>query len=325
MVQRVAHSQILADYENAFVAATGLPLRFQPLDQPVRKAGLPLRQHPGENPFCAMVSQNEQGCRMCLDTDARLQSGASEDSLTVVCMAGLADTAVPVNIRGRLAGYLRTGQVALSKPGPLEFKKIGQTLLDWGFSTDLKQAEEAWAHSKVLAPEQYEAFVQLLKVFARHLSLAAEHLPPEPVSCEPPLVRKARAYIESHQHDDLHVEDVSQALNISVFYFCKMFKKATGLTFTGYLSKVRVLKAQTLLKNPHARVAEVAFAAGFQSLTHFNRVFRKLTGVSPTAYRNAERRDTAPVHTLVNAQASKTLPARAPRSRDIPHRATGLK
>jgi AraC-like DNA-binding protein len=78
---------------------------------------------------------------------------------------------------------------------------------------------------------------------------------------------------------------VSKALNISVFYFCKVFKKATGLTFTEYLSKVRVLKAQTLLENPHARVAEVAFAAGFQSLTHFNRIFRKLTGHSPTAYR----------------------------------------
>ena len=140
-------------------------------------------------------------------------------------------------------------------------------------------------HSKVLAPGQYEAFVQLLKVFSRHLSLIADHLPAAPASAEPPLVNRARAYIDAHQQEDLHVEDVSKALNISVFYFCKVFKKATGMTFTEYLSKVRVLKARTLLENPHVRVAEVAFAAGFQSLTHFNRIFRKLTGQSPTAYR----------------------------------------
>jgi len=289
IVHSVAHSQILADYENAFVAATGLPMRFQPLEQGLGKPGLPLRQHPSENPFCALVSKSEEGCRMCLDTDKKLQKQATGDAHTVVCLAGLSDTAVPVNIQGRLAGYLRTGQVALSKPNPAEFSKIGRRLLEWGFSTDLKQAEEAWAHSKVLAPAQYEAFVQLLKVFSRHLSLAAEHLPAAPAPSESPLIHKARAYIASHQQEDLHVEEVSRALNISVFYFCKVFKKATGLTFTAYLSKVRVLKAQALLENPHARVAEVAFAAGFQSLTHFNRVFRKLTGHSPTAHRTLKR------------------------------------
>jgi AraC-like DNA-binding protein/ligand-binding sensor protein len=285
ITQRVAHSQILADYENAFVAATGLPLRFQPVDPVQGEAGLPLRQQPGENPFCALVSQSEQGCQMCLEADQRLQSEAVHDSHTVVCMAGLVDTAVPVSIHGRLVGFLRTGQVALSKPNPAKFRKVGRKLLEWGLSTNLREAEEAWAHSRVLAPGQYEAFVQLLKVFSRHLSLAAEQLPAENGPSEPPLIRRARAYIESHQREDLHVEDVSKALNISVFYFCKMFKKATGLTFTEYLSKVRVLKAQSLLDDPHARVAEVAFASGFQSLTHFNRVFRKLTGLSPTAYR----------------------------------------
>jgi AraC-like DNA-binding protein/ligand-binding sensor protein len=285
MVHRVAHSQILADYESAFAAATGLPVRFQPVGQGTGEPALPLRRHPEENPFCALLAQNKEGCRMCLNTDQQLQSEAAADSHTVVCLAGLADTAVPVTIQGRLAGYLRTGQVALAKPNPVEFSKIGCTLLEWGFSTDLRQAEEAWMHSKVLAPRQYEAFVQLLKVFSRHLSLVADHLPAAPASAEPPLVNRARAYIDAHQQEDLHVEDVSKALNISVFYFCKVFKKATGMTFTEYLSKVRVLKARTLLENPHARVSEVAFAAGFQSLTHFNRIFRKFTGHSPTAYR----------------------------------------
>ncbi len=285
MVRRIAHSQILADYENAFAGATGLPLRFQPVSPGLNEPGLPLRKHPQENPFCSLVAQTEDGCRMCLETQERLQSQMSGDSHTVVCMAGLADTAVPVNIHGKLAGYLRTGQVALAKPDPTQFSKIGRTLLEWGFSTDLKEAEEAWAHSKVLAPEQYEAFVQLLKVFARHLSLAADHLPAEPAPSEPPLIHRARAYIENHQQEDLHVDDVSRALNVSVFYFCKVFKKATGLTFTEYLSKVRVLRAQKLLADPHVRVAEVAFCVGFQSLTHFNRVFRKLTGLSPSAFR----------------------------------------
>jgi transcriptional regulator GlxA family with amidase domain len=52
-----------------------------------------------------------------------------------------------------------------------------------------------------------------------------------------------------------------------------MVKKATGLTFTDYLGRVRVEKAKNLLLNPHLQVSEMAYAAGFQSLTHINRLF----------------------------------------------------
>ena len=70
-----------------------------------------------------------------------------------------------------------------------------------------------------------------------------------------------------------------------------MFKKATGLTFTDYLGRVRVEKAKNLLLNPHLRVSEIAYTVGFQSLTHFNRVFRKLTGESPTDFREKLKKD----------------------------------
>ena len=65
----------------------------------------------------------------------------------------------------------------------------------------------------------------------------------------------------------------------------RQFKKATGLTFTDYLGRVRVEKAKSLLLNPNLRISEIAYAVGFQSLRHFNRVFRELTGQSPTDFR----------------------------------------
>jgi AraC-like DNA-binding protein len=77
-------------------------------------------------------------------------------------------------------------------------------------------------------------------------------------------------------------------MHVSTFYFCKMFKKATGLTFTDYLSRVRVEKAKALLLNPHLRISEIAYDVGFQSLTHFNRMFRKIVGLSPTVYRESK-------------------------------------
>ena len=72
---------------------------------------------------------------------------------------------------------------------------------------------------------------------------------------------------------------------MSSFYFCKTFKKATGMTFTDYLARVRIEKVKNLLLNPHKRISEAAYECGFQSLSQFNRVFRKVAGESPTEYR----------------------------------------
>jgi YesN/AraC family two-component response regulator len=71
---------------------------------------------------------------------------------------------------------------------------------------------------------------------------------------------------------------VAKAVKTSTFYFCKLFKCATGLTFTDYLARVRIEKAKTLLLDLNRRVSEVTYEFGFQSLTHFKRVFRKIVG-----------------------------------------------
>jgi AraC-like DNA-binding protein len=62
-------------------------------------------------------------------------------------------------------------------------------------------------------------------------------------------------------------------------------KKATGVTFSEYLSRARLERAKSLLLDPNVRVSEAAFEAGFQSLTHFNRVFKNLIGTSPSEFR----------------------------------------
>jgi AraC-like DNA-binding protein len=74
-------------------------------------------------------------------------------------------------------------------------------------------------------------------------------------------------------------------VNMSAFYFCKVFRKVTGVTFVEYLARLRVESVKTLLLDPHKRISEAAFEAGFQSLSQFNRVFRRVAGEAPTVYR----------------------------------------
>ena len=99
------------------------------------------------------------------------------------------------------------------------------------------------------------------------------------------MIRRAKEFIKQNHAEDLSLGQVAKAVNTSTFYFCKMFKKGTGLNFTEYVSRVRTENAKSLLLNPNLRISEIAYEVGFQSLTHFNRVFKKITGDSPTDYR----------------------------------------
>jgi AraC-like DNA-binding protein len=78
---------------------------------------------------------------------------------------------------------------------------------------------------------------------------------------------------------------VAQVVNRSACYFCKTFKDTTGFTFTDYLARTRVEAVKLMLLNPNMRVSEAAYAAGFQSLSQFNRTFRRIEGRSPMAWR----------------------------------------
>jgi AraC-like DNA-binding protein/ligand-binding sensor protein len=284
IVERIANSDIYKDYERAFSEATQLPLALRPVE--VWRFALDGKRH--ENPFCAMLAKCNRTCAACLETQKKMDDLPETGARTVTCFAGLCDSAVPLQAGEKIIGYLQTGQVALRKPNATQFTKITKQLVAWGVTVDLTKLEDAYFASHFLAPQQYGAMLKLLETFSKHLSLLANQIALQEDEAESPLVRRARAYILASQADPIDLAKVAQAMHVSTFYFCKMFKRATGLTFTEYLSRVRVEKAKKLLLNPHLRISEIAYDVGFQSLTHFNRVFRQVVGQSPTSYRESK-------------------------------------
>ena len=102
---------------------------------------------------------------------------------------------------------------------------------------------------------------------------------------EPVEIWKARKFIEEHSSEELSLTRVAQAVNIIANYLSEKFKGVTGVNFVEYVARVRFEKACALLENGDRRISEIAFAVGFQSLSQFNRIFKKLSGRSPTQYR----------------------------------------
>ena len=281
LIEALSNSKVFQDYERAFAEATGLPVALRA----VESWQLPHHGHRNESPFCAIVLETSRACASCLQVQERLAAGAAQEACTVSCPAGLCDTAVPVRLGDRLLGFLQTGQVFRKKPTRPQFERTLRLVNEWGVHVDPAKLEQAYFSTQVVPNRQHEAVVKLLSIFAQHLSMLSNQVVMQQDNAEPPVITRAKEFIQEHQTDNLRLGHVAKAVNTSTFYFCKMFKKVTGINFTDYLSRVRIEKSKNLLLNPNLRVSEIAFEVGFQSLTHFNRVFKKILGQSPTEYR----------------------------------------
>ncbi len=119
---------------------------------------------------------------------------------------------------------------------------------------------------------------------------------------EPARIWKARCFIHEHLGEALSLTRVADFVSISPNYLSEEFKRVTSSKFVDYVARTRIEKACKLLSNSSLRISEIAFEVGFQSLSQFNRVFKKLSGKSPTDYRAAEaghQQSTPPVSSLL--------------------------
>ena len=281
VLARLSKSAIYRDYELAFTSGTGLPLTLHAPDM-LRAVRHARRQ---ENPFCTLMANTTQWCAQCYALQCRLEQEAQLKAKTLKCFAGLCETAVPVRVGDKVIAFLQTGQILVQRPDKIHFNKIAATLVKWGGDVDLKRVEEAYYNTRVLSPKQYKSLIRLLTIFAEHLASCSNLLALESDPKEGTTITHARGYIRDHSDDELSLDIVAKVVNMSANYFSEKFKQATGMRFVEYVARSRVEKARNLLQNPRLRIGEVAFDVGFQSLSQFNRAFKKVTGQSPREYR----------------------------------------
>jgi AraC-like DNA-binding protein/ligand-binding sensor protein len=282
-VQQLSRSRIYQDYEQAFGKTTKLPLEISSIEM---GREVPRVRSKYANPFCAILARTSKICGACLEGQRKPSGANTLDTQTVTCFAGLTNTSVPVKLEERVIAFLQTGQVFLRTPTARRFRKIATQLISCGMKVNFARLENAYLRSRAVSPDQYHAIVRLLEIFAEHLALIANQIGLQQRRGDPPMITGAKDYVASHQSDPITLAEIARALNVSTFHFCRKFKQATGLTFVKYLNRVRIEKAKILLHDKNLRITDIAYEVGFQSLTHFNRIFRKLVGHSPTEYRS---------------------------------------
>ncbi len=121
----------------------------------------------------------------------------------------------------------------------------------------------------------------LLKQYA----VRQPQFPGYPAGLETGRMRHAIDYIHAHLERHLTLLGIAEVAGLSQYYFSRLFKQATGLTVHQYVTQRRIERGKQLLKQRHLSLSDIAVLCGFADQSHFTKVFRKVVGISPTAYR----------------------------------------
>jgi AraC-like DNA-binding protein/ligand-binding sensor protein len=286
LFHKLDNSPLFQAYKQAFADATGLPLWLEPAHEDKPVPGCSPKNINNPHPFCESLRTHCGDCRNCAQTHRKVISKAKIETWTLHCFAGVCETAVPVRSGDNLVVWLRTGHVFDRKPTKADFEKVAETLGEEGISKEeIAKLRKSFFAGRVVSKSAYRGAVTLLTAFALQLADLLNRLVIEAANAEPMVVVKARQFVNAHLEERITLDDIAVHVSVSPYYFCKVFKQATGMTLTEYVNRRRIEWAKRKLLNPQARVTEVAYDVGYQSLSQFNRSFLKYVGESPSRFR----------------------------------------
>jgi AraC-like DNA-binding protein/ligand-binding sensor protein len=281
LYQKLRELPELLEFQRDFELLSGMKLAF------VNELGLGDDLRRDRLPLCAAMNASEAGRAMCARSRHALLANTGDHSSCMVCDAGLSEAAVPLNISGIKAGYFMFGGTAPLPPNQPTIQKARHLLKKNGIHIDDRDLETWLSQTPVMPAETLDAYKRIVHLAAKQIALKVTDQLVDPEVAMPPSVVKACGYIRSRALvDDINLAEVARHCCVSEGHLSRIFHHATGLTFREYLTQVRIERAKSLLLNSGKSVTEIAYESGFQSLSQFHRVFRKIHGASPGEMRS---------------------------------------
>ncbi len=245
------------------------------------------------SPLCTLINSVPEGfrrCRLC-DEHNLTKAAKSGKPLRYLCHAGIVDIAVPITVAGRLVANISSGQV-LPEPHSRKNAERFVRRLSW-LGVPAKQIRKAYWAAPYLDPDKLNATVDLLSFFSRFFCEAQLSLQKAIAQRQRPEITACRQYIDEHYAESLSLVQIAAQVQLSATHLSMLFHRTLGMTLTSYLQKRRITKASEYLRNSSQSITDICFACGFNSLTHFNRVFRKFYQCSPMQYRRRQHLSSA--------------------------------
>jgi AraC-like DNA-binding protein len=282
LYQKLRELPELLEFQRDFERLSGMRLAF------VDELGLGDERWRDQLPLCTAINASATGRAMCARSRHALLASSGNHPSCRQCDAGLSMAAVPLTISGIKAGYFMFGGTAPQPPNQQTVHKARHLLQKNGIELDDRDLEARLAQTPVVPSETLAACLRIVHLAAKQIALRVTDQLVDPELAMPPAVIKACGYIRARGLvDDINLAAVARHCCVSEGHLSRIFHHSTGLTFREYLTQVRIERAKSLLIHSGKNVTEIAFESGFQSLSQFHRVFRKIHGTAPGEFRSS--------------------------------------
>ena len=239
----------------------------------------------GNGPVCRVLDELHGPRALCRQAHRAIHAAAVGTGCAqrIRCPLGFLLLSMPVQSKRECFGLIEFGPMIIELADHGEFARRLSRL---GVSPALwPRLQSALGALSVIRDEAAGGVQALLQ---RVASAIADEMPTAPSGDtvqRPMAVAAGCRFAEQHLGGKILLTDVARHVALSADHFSRLFRRALGMPFGEYVNRCRVVYAQRLLTGSSRRVAEVSYACGFDSVPHFNRVFRRITGTSPTCYR----------------------------------------
>ncbi len=102
-------------------------------------------------------------------------------------------------------------------------------------------------------------------------------------------IAQIMGYIHTHYNEQITLEQLAEKFYVSTFYLCREFRAYTNSTIVQYINVTRIMNAQRMLMETSKNITQIGRETGFSNLTHFNRVFKQVTGMTPSGFRKSHK------------------------------------
>lgn len=161
----------------------------------------------------------------------------------------------------------------------------GRLLLDLHLLTREKEEQEAWMLERLL---KIETMAELKSIVSDYLYDVCCCIQEKRSGRSSNVIEHIQMYISDNFTKNLTIAEIAASVYLSQTYVSLLFKQETGETIYEYLMKVRIAKAKELLRDPRIKFYEVCELVGYADPSYFSKLFKKMTGLTPSAYRDQQ-------------------------------------
>lgn len=242
-------------------------------------------------PFCELINACPEGHARCEACDAKAvkERGSSAKLSHYRCHAGICEAILPIHEGGVPVAYLVFGQLLDNTPIEKQWSVTEKTL-DW-YPGDREELKKAFGNFRQYSGEEIAAYSDILEALASYIQLQGMIRTSELTE-----LQKLEIYLNEHYTEKLSLETVAAHLHVGRTKLCALAKKLSGgKSLSWLIAQRRVEAAKKLLIRGDMPISAVAEEVGISDYNYFTKVFRSVTGMTPSQYRKQREKSRAAV------------------------------